>query len=88
MVSFRTEEDGRQRLLSDAEIEFADYAPRRLLENGFTLIDVHHGSAPKFVLPEIVADVRQAVHFVRDAAPSFGVDPNRLGLWGGSIYPA
>jgi len=36
-----------------------------LLDKGFTVIAVRHGSSPKYFIPEIVADVRRAVRFVR-----------------------
>jgi acetyl esterase/lipase len=56
----------------------------RLVAEGFTVFDVRHGSAPRFVLPEVVDDVRRAVRYVRTAGPGYGLDPNRLGAWGGS----
>src|SRR5687767_10152330 len=34
-----------------------------LLDKGFTVIPVRHGSSPKYVIPEIVADVRRAIRF-------------------------
>ena len=55
-----------------------------LLDRGFTVFAVRHGSSPKFVIPEIVPDVRRAVRFIRLNARDFGVDPNRLGVWGRS----
>jgi acetyl esterase/lipase len=55
-----------------------------LLEKGFTVIPVRHGSSPKYVIPEIVADVRRAVRFIRHHATQWGVDPDRLGVYGGS----
>ena len=55
-----------------------------LLDAGFTVFAVRHGSSPKFILPEIVPDVRRAVRYVRLNARRLGVDPNRLGVWGGS----
>ena len=55
-----------------------------LLDAGFTVIPVHHGSAPRFKVPEAVADVRRAVRHVRANAERFGIDPNRLGVMGGS----
>ena len=55
-----------------------------LLDAGFTVFAVRHGSSPKFVLPEIVPDVRRAVRYVKLNARRLGVDPNRLGVWGGS----
>jgi len=55
-----------------------------LLTNGFTVFDVHHGSSPKFTLPEIVEDVKLAVRYVRAHAAGFGVDADRIGVWGPS----
>ena len=57
---------------------------QELLDNGFTVISLRHGSSPKYVIPEIVADVRRAVRFIHYKAKDWGVDPNRLGVWGGS----
>ncbi len=58
------------------------FAP--LLKAGFTVFAVRHGSSPRYVIPEIVDDVRRAVRFVRANAKQFGVDPERLGVTGGS----
>lgn len=55
-----------------------------LLDKGITVIAVHHGSAPRFKVPEAVADVRRAVRHVRLNAKNYGVNPERLGVWGGS----
>ncbi len=57
---------------------------QRLLDRGITVFAVHHGSAPLFKVPDAVADVRRAVRHVRSNAASYGIDPNRLGVWGGS----
>ncbi len=55
-----------------------------LLDQGFTVIAVRHGSSPRFNVPEAYADVRRAVRFVRLHAGDFGIDPDRLGVYGGS----
>ncbi len=55
-----------------------------LLEKGFTLFLVRHGSSPLFKVPECVADVRRAVRFVRSTAADYGVDAARLGVFGAS----
>lgn len=57
---------------------------QELLDKGFTVISLRHGSSPKYVIPEIVADVRRGVRFIRYKAKEWGFDPNRLGVWGGS----
>lgn len=55
-----------------------------LTDAGFTVFAVRHGSSPKFTIPEAVDDVRRSVRFIRRNAEQFGVDPNRLGVYGGS----
>ncbi|MBM3998558.1 MAG: alpha/beta hydrolase [Planctomycetes bacterium] len=56
------------------------FAP--LLDKGFTVFAVRHGSSPKFSIPEAVSDVRRAVRFIRSNAARWDVDPNRLGVFG------
>jgi acetyl esterase/lipase len=55
-----------------------------LLNEGFTVFAVRHGSAPRFKVPDAVSDVRAAVRHIRNHAATYGVDPGRLGVWGGS----
>jgi acetyl esterase/lipase len=55
-----------------------------LLDKGFTMFIVRHGSSPKYLIPEIVEDVRRSVRYIRKNADRFGVDPERLGVTGGS----
>jgi acetyl esterase/lipase len=55
-----------------------------LLSEGFTVFSIRHGSSPRFKVPEAYGDVRRAVRFVRVNARTYGVDPDRLGVWGGS----
>ena len=55
-----------------------------LLDEGFTVFSVRHGSSPRFKVPEAYEDVRRAVRFVRLHARTYGIDPDRLGVWGGS----
>jgi acetyl esterase/lipase len=55
-----------------------------LWQKGFTVFAVRHGSSPKFKIPEVVDDVRRSVRFVRLNAEKYGVDPERLGVYGGS----
>ena len=55
---------------------------RPLLESGYTLFAVRHGSSPKYVIPEIVKDVKSALEHISGNAASYGVDPKRLGVYG------
>jgi formylglycine-generating enzyme required for sulfatase activity/dienelactone hydrolase len=57
---------------------------RALFDKGFTVFIVRHGSGEKFLLPEIVDDVRRSIRFIRYNAQKYGVDPDRLGAMGAS----
>lgn len=57
---------------------------QELLDKGFTVIALRHGGSPKYLIPEIVADVRRGVRFIRYHAKAWGIDPNRLGVYGWS----
>src|SRR5437879_11163177 len=57
---------------------------RALLERGYTVFAVVHGSQPKFTIPEIEQDIHRAVRFVRHTAAKYGVNPDRLGITGAS----
>ncbi len=55
-----------------------------LIDRGYTLFMVRHGSAPYFKVPDAVADVRRALRYVRLHADEFHVAPDRLGVFGNS----
>lgn len=57
---------------------------RPLLDKGFTVFNVYHGSAPKYAIPDAMSDIRRSVRFIRSRATDFGVDPDRLGAYGRS----
>lgn len=59
-------------------------ASKPLLDKGFTVFIVRHGSAPKYAVPDAVADVRRCVRFIRMTAKDYGVDAERLGVLGAS----
>ena len=54
------------------------------LAKGYTVFVVRHGSAPKYAIPDAVADMRRSVRYIRLHAKEWGVDPERLGVLGGS----
>jgi acetyl esterase/lipase len=54
------------------------------LDRGYTVFAVVHGSQPKFTIPEILDDMHRAVRFIRQNAKDYGIDPERLGIYGGS----
>lgn len=53
-----------------------------LLKSGYTVIAVRHGSSPRFVVPECVADVQLALTYIADNADQWKIDKNRLGVFG------
>ena len=55
-----------------------------LINRGYTLFAVVHGSQPKFTVPEIRKDMHRAVRFIRHNAKAYGIDPERIGIFGGS----
>ncbi len=55
-----------------------------LLRGGYTVFVVRHGSSPRYFVPEMIDDVRRSVRFVRLHAKDYGVDPDHIGLTGGS----
>jgi acetyl esterase/lipase len=55
-----------------------------LLDHGYTVFAVVHGSQPRFIIPEIMEDVHRATRFIRRNAAKYGVDPNKLGVSGAS----
>jgi acetyl esterase/lipase len=57
---------------------------QELLDAGFTVFAVRHGSSPLFKVPDAVEDVRRAARYIRSNAGQWGVDPERLGAFGGS----
>lgn len=55
-----------------------------LVDRGYTVFTVVHGSQPKYTIPEILLDMHRAVRFIRFHAKDYGIDPERIGIYGGS----
>lgn len=54
------------------------------VKRGYVVFAVVHGSQPKFTIPEVLDDMHRAVRYIRHHAKTYGVDPERLGISGGS----
>jgi acetyl esterase/lipase len=54
------------------------------VKRGYTVFAVVHGSQPKFTIPEAIADMNRAVRFIRHHATKYHIDPDRIGVTGGS----
>jgi acetyl esterase/lipase len=55
-----------------------------LLARGYTMFAVMHGSQPKYTIPEAIDDMKLSVRYLRAHAADFNIDPNRIGVSGGS----
>lgn len=64
--------------------KFQPWMASSFLRQGLTLFAVSHLSQPEATIQEIVEDVNHAARFVRHHAKEYGVDPNRIGVFGGS----
>ena len=55
-----------------------------LVERGYTVFAVVHGSQPKYTIPEILPQINRAVRFIRTNAEQFGINPDHIGIVGAS----
>ncbi len=55
---------------------------RELLNRGYTVFAVVHGSQPRYTIPEVVNDMNRAVRFIRYHAKDYHIDPDRIGITG------
>lgn len=55
-----------------------------LLDRGYLVASINYRLAPQYKFPAQIEDVKQAVRFLRANASRFGLDPTRIGAWGGS----
>lgn len=55
-----------------------------LLNRGYTVFAVVHGSQPKFIVTEIIPDMMRSVRFIRHNAKKYGINPDKIGVSGGS----
>jgi acetyl esterase/lipase len=53
-----------------------------LLNEGYTVLAVRHGSSPKYVVPEIVADVKLALKHISENASEHKINKDKLGVFG------
>jgi acetyl esterase/lipase len=56
----------------------------RLAEQGYVSATVSYRLAPKYQFPAAIHDVKTAVRWLRANAKKYNIDPNRIGVTGGS----
>jgi acetyl esterase/lipase len=61
-----------------------DQVPKKFGGGGYTMFAVVHGSQPRYTIVDAVADLNRAVRFIRFHAADYGIDPDRIGITGGS----
>ncbi len=54
------------------------------LKRGYTVFAVVHGSQPRYTIPDAVSDLNRSVRYIRYRAKDFKIDPDRIGITGGS----
>jgi acetyl esterase/lipase len=63
---------------------FGEWMAAPLIRRGYTVFPIYHVSQPKATIMEITDDMHRAVRFVRHHAKDYGIDPQRIGVTGGS----
>jgi acetyl esterase/lipase len=51
---------------------------------GYTVFAIRPGSRSRFSAPEMVQNLRKGIHWVRDHAAEYGIDPDHMGICGAS----
>jgi len=55
-----------------------------LLDSGYTVFKVMHGSNPRYDIAEAATDIKHAVQYIRYNAKKYQIDPDHIGITGGS----
>lgn len=55
---------------------------RSLLDDGYSVAIVRHGSSPRYHVVDATGDVKKALRHLRDDIPRHGLDPERIGVYG------
>src|SRR5437868_5760131 len=55
-----------------------------LLKRGYLVTSINYRLAPEYKFPAQIDDAKCAVRFLRAHAKKYNLDPERIGIWGGS----
>jgi acetyl esterase/lipase len=55
-----------------------------ILARGYVVVALNYRLAPQFKWPAQIADVKCAIRHLRANAATYKLDPNKIGVWGGS----
>lgn len=65
-------------------VERGIYYKRQYLDKGYNVFMVVLGSQPRYAIPDQVDDLKRAVRYIRYNAGQLGIDPDHIGIEGGS----
>ena len=65
-------------------VERGIYYKRQYLDKGYNVFMVVLGSQPRYAIPDQIEDLKRAVRYIRYNAKQLGIDPDRIGIEGGS----
>jgi acetyl esterase/lipase len=65
-------------------IERNVYYKREYLDRGYNVFMVVLGSQPRYAIPDEIDDLKRAVRYIRYNAKQLGIDPDHIGIEGGS----
>src|SRR4030095_6392778 len=60
------------------------YFKREYLDRGYNVFMVVLGSQPRYAIPDEIDDLKRAVRYIRYNAKQLGIDPDHIGIEGGS----
>ena len=55
-----------------------------VLKHGFALASINYRLVPEHIYPAQIHDCKAAIRYLRKNARSFGIDPDKIGVWGSS----
>ncbi len=55
-----------------------------MIKRGYLVVSVNYRLAPQYKFPAMIEDVKCAVRYLRATASDYGLDPDKIGVWGGS----
>jgi dipeptidyl aminopeptidase/acylaminoacyl peptidase len=92
MLSPKAKANGKSivSLISGGWYSMYDWVPfnisnsKTYIERGYTVFLVLHSSRPKYTIQEAIPDIHRAIRFVRYYARDFRIDPDHIGITGGS----
>jgi acetyl esterase/lipase len=55
-----------------------------MIRRGYLTVSVNYRLAPAYKFPAMIEDVKCAIRYLKANAAGYGLDPDKIGVWGGS----